>query len=155
MIEDRLLHTNIGKALYVAAKAHDGQVDKAGVPYMYHVTDVWHRTIRKGLSEVAQVCAILHDVVEDSIYISCADIQNMFGYEIAMTVNMLTRPDGMSVEKYYERVLSDEIAVQVKLCDVESNVARLAYLDDEDLKARLGAKYIKALGLLRSKVTSN
>ena len=49
-------------ALDFAAKAHSGQVDKAGVSYIYHpIAVALHMN-----SETGKIAALLHDVIEDS-----------------------------------------------------------------------------------------
>ena len=51
-------------ALRIAAKAHAGQVDRAGKPYIFHPLHVAMNT--GSFDEV--VVALLHDVMEDSAY---------------------------------------------------------------------------------------
>jgi guanosine-3',5'-bis(diphosphate) 3'-pyrophosphohydrolase len=50
------------KAIEIAARAHTGQVDKAGQPYILHPIQVMLRV----QGEDARIAAVLHDVVEDS-----------------------------------------------------------------------------------------
>jgi guanosine-3',5'-bis(diphosphate) 3'-pyrophosphohydrolase len=52
----------IEKALQIAAKAHEGQKDKEGLPYILHPLRVVHRV----QGEEAQIVAVLHDVIEDT-----------------------------------------------------------------------------------------
>src|SRR5262249_30480364 len=52
----------IERALQIAAKAHDGQTDKDGQPYILHPLRVM--AAAKGID--AQIVAVLHDVVEDT-----------------------------------------------------------------------------------------
>ena len=50
------------RAIEIAARAHAGQVDKAGEPYIFHPL-----RLMLSLSGVhAQMAAVLHDVVEDT-----------------------------------------------------------------------------------------
>ena len=52
----------IEKALQIAARAHEGQVDKEGLPYILHPLRVMD-----GVQELeAKMVAVLHDVVEDT-----------------------------------------------------------------------------------------
>ena len=51
-------------ALAIATEAHAGQVDKAGVPYIKHVTTV--ATALYPYGEEAIAVAFLHDVIEDT-----------------------------------------------------------------------------------------
>ena len=58
-----MIYTDMTKlAMRVAYKAHDGQVDRTGVPYIYHPIHLAEQMD----SEDACVVALLHDVVEDS-----------------------------------------------------------------------------------------
>ena len=53
----------INKAISIAAKAHDGQLDKAGKPYIFHPLRVM--LYAEG-DEKVKCAAVLHDVLEDS-----------------------------------------------------------------------------------------
>ena len=50
------------KAIEIAVRAHAGQVDKAGQPYILHPIRVM---LRMG-SEAERITGVLHDVIEDS-----------------------------------------------------------------------------------------
>lgn len=50
------------KAIIIAATAHQGQVDKAGEPYILHTI----RVMLLGKTEDEKICGILYDVVEDT-----------------------------------------------------------------------------------------
>ena len=104
-------------AIQMALDAHRGQVDKAGKPYILH-------PLRIALAQTdpkAQVAAILHDVVEDSEATS-ADIERMFGAEIAEAIECLTKRDGESYDDFVERCGPNPIARAVKLGDLTDNM---------------------------------
>jgi (p)ppGpp synthase/HD superfamily hydrolase len=50
------------KAISIAVRAHRGQTDKAGAPYILHPL----RLMMRMNSEAARIAAVLHDAVEDS-----------------------------------------------------------------------------------------
>lgn len=52
---------NLDKAILIATKAHQNQVDKAGKPYILHPI----RVMMKMENETEQIVAVLHDVLED------------------------------------------------------------------------------------------
>ena len=52
---------SIEKALQIAARAHEGQKDKDGQPYILHPL----RVMNAVEGEPAKVVAVLHDVIED------------------------------------------------------------------------------------------
>lgn len=58
MINNNLLE----KALIIATKAHEGQTDKAGAPYIFHPIRVSNRC----RTEEEKIVSLLHDVIEDT-----------------------------------------------------------------------------------------
>ena len=54
--------TTLGKAIAIAAQAHQDQYDKAGALYILHPL----RMMLRMSSETEMMAAILHDVVEDT-----------------------------------------------------------------------------------------
>src|SRR4051812_44801555 len=60
-VQEPILPT-IDKALLIAAKAHEGQKDKDGQPYILHPL----RVMNSVEGEEAKIVAVLHDVIEDS-----------------------------------------------------------------------------------------
>ena len=65
----------INKALEIANKAHYGQIDKGGVPYIEHVKTVASKFTK--YDEI--VVGLLHDLIEDTDY-KIYDLQGM-GFE--------------------------------------------------------------------------
>ncbi len=113
----------IETALQMAAKAHAGQKDKDGQPYILHPLRVMHAV--KGLE--AQIVAILHDVVEDTS-VTMEDLQAAgFSQTILNGVRCVTHGKDESYADYVVRCKADPIGRQVKLADLEDN-ARLPRL---------------------------
>ena len=59
----------VDKAFYFACEAHKDQRRRSGEPYIYHPIEV--ATIAAhdiGLGRTSIICALLHDVVEDTKY---------------------------------------------------------------------------------------
>ena len=50
------------KAIRLAFEAHAGQYDKSGLPYILHPIHLAEQMT----DELSTVCAVLHDVVEDT-----------------------------------------------------------------------------------------
>lgn len=133
----------VATARDLAYRAHAGQVDKAGRPYIEHVARV-AATVAD--DPEAEAVAWLHDVLED-----CADefkneLLNIRPDRIFRAVHVLTRWRGHSAGWYYDRVRENPLALRVKLADIADNAdeARLTLLD-EATAARLRKKYAKAL----------
>jgi (p)ppGpp synthase/HD superfamily hydrolase len=133
-------------ALIVAAKAHRGQLDKAGRPYILHPIAVMLRM----RTDRERIVAILHDVIEDSD--TTLDELRAQGYdEAALTaLDHLTRREGEEYDAFVRRAAADPLARTVKIADLEHNLdtTRLAAVTEED-EARL-ARYRRALAYVRS-----
>ena len=132
--------TDIEKAKKLATIAHEGQVDKAGEPYIRHP-----ERIASWLSRPESiVVAWLHDVVEDT-GITINTICEAFGYETAEAVSALTHRKGEAWADYLTRVKANEIATEVKVGDLidNSNLSRLKEVSAKDVMRQ--AKYNRAL----------
>ncbi|NQW89631.1 HD domain-containing protein [Curtobacterium sp. VKM Ac-2861] len=130
----------------VASKAHAGQVDKVGRPYIEHPTAVAERLT----TDDEQVVGFLHDVVEDTD-IALAELRAMgFTVEQVLAVDAMTKRRGEPLEKSMARVLADPIAPRVKRADVSHNAGptRLATITDEATRTRLQRKYERTAVLL-------
>jgi hypothetical protein len=127
-------------ARVLAEKAHAGQTDKSGAPYINHP----YAVMRMAEPGIDRIVAILHDVVEDSDT-SIEKIRNIFGDEVAAAVDAISRRPGEDPADYYDRVRSNEIALRVKHLDLRHNSdpERLAQLPPE-MRTRLEEKYAKA-----------
>jgi (p)ppGpp synthase/HD superfamily hydrolase len=136
----------VGLARDVATRAHAGQVDKVGRPYIEHPAAVAAR-----LSTVDErVVGWLHDVVEDTD-ITLAELRAMgFTAEQVMAVDAMTKRRGETLAESMARVMADPVAPRVKRADVSHNgdPARLALVEDDATRVRLQAKYERTAGLL-------
>jgi hypothetical protein len=111
----------IEKALQIAAKAHEGQKDKDGQPYILHPL----RLMMAVEGEEARIVAVLHDVVEDTA-VTLDDLRAAgFGEGIIAAVACVTHRKGdESYADYVVRCKGNDIARRVKLADLDNN-ARL------------------------------
>lgn len=132
--------STLEKAILLAANAHMGQTDKVGDPYILHPL----RVMMKQKSPVARTVAVLHDVVEDSEQ-TLDDLRAAgFSEEVCAAVDCLTRRDDESYDEMITRILSNPLAQEVKLADLEDNIELRRWLpDDADKKERL-ERYHKA-----------
>ena len=86
---------NIDKAYDLAVEAHKFQRRKSGEPYILHPIEVGRICYEEiGLGPTAVICAILHDVVEDT-EVTQEQILAMFGPKISRIVDGLTKLDGL------------------------------------------------------------
>ena len=106
------------KAIGIALKAHQDQVDKYGRPYVLHPI----RVMARFRDPVLQQIAILHDVVEDSAW-TCKQLRaQKFSAEIIEAVDALTRRQGEPYDSLIDRAALNPLALQVKLVDLEDNM---------------------------------
>ncbi len=131
--------TLVERAKQLAHRAHAGQVDKAGRPYIEHVA----RVAAADYPE-AEVVAWLHDVLEDAPRYA-SDLE-WFPLGMKQAIVCLTRYAHDTPRAYYAGIRANQIALRVKLADVADNAdeSRLALLD-EKTASRLRRKYARAI----------
>jgi (p)ppGpp synthase/HD superfamily hydrolase len=132
-------------AIRIARQAHQGQVDKAGKPYIGHPM----RVMRSVTGTHEKMTAVLHDVVEDTDVTAADLVAAGCPPEVIEAVVAITKVPGEPQEKYLARVAANPIALAVKLADIADNSSdeRLLHLD-EFTQRRLRAKYTAALAFL-------
>ena len=82
----------IRQAFNIALDAHKNQRRKSGEPYIFHPIAVAKIVANEiGLGTTSIMCALLHDVVEDSDDYTLEDIEGLFGETVARIVNGLTK----------------------------------------------------------------
>lgn len=123
----------------IAADAHQGQVDKAGRPYIEHPQRVAARVADDPL---AAATAWLHDVVEDTPWTLQALDEAGVPTSVLEAVDALTKREGEPAASYYARVRQNPLARRVKLADLDDNsdAQRLDLLPPET-QERLRLKY--------------
>lgn len=131
---------DVEAARALATKSHEGQTDKAGLPYITHPERVASRLESPEL----QVIGWLHDIMEDTP-ITLQDIEAAFGLETAAAVDAISRRGGESWSDYIDRVAANPLARQVKISDLidNSNLSRIPHVTVKDVKRQ--AKYNRAL----------
>lgn len=134
------------KAMQLCFNAHKQQVDKSGMPYVFHPMIV----AEKMTSELTTTVALLHDVVEDTDY-TLEDLCEM-GYpeEVISALRLLTHAPSVPYMDYVKEIAENPIAREVKLGDLRHNsdITRLSKVTEKDL-ARVD-KYCKAIEYLES-----
>jgi (p)ppGpp synthase/HD superfamily hydrolase len=116
---------DLGEAVLLAVKAHYGQRDKAGAPYILHPL----RLMFRQNSEAARIVAVLHDVVEDTPVTLEQLRDSGFAEEVVEAVDCLTHDPRDSYDEYIAKIKGNPIARIVKLADLEDNM-RLERLSD-------------------------
>lgn len=134
------------KAILIALEAHRGQVDKGGEPYILHPLRVMLAMKR----ECEKIAAVLHDVVEDSVWtLGMLKVQD-FSDEVLDAVGALTRRSGESYSDFINRVGLNSIAREVKIADLKDNsdLSRIQNPSEVDFVRR--DKYEGALRTLKA-----
>ena len=124
----------VDKAFYFAVEAHKDQRRRSGEPYIYHPIEVATIAARDiGLGRTSIICALLHDVVEDTQY-TLDDIREMFGEKVSRVVDGLTKFDNLegaesAQAENFKKVISslsyDIRVVLIKLSDRLHNMRTL------------------------------
>lgn len=132
------------KAFCVAYKAHKGQKDKGGKPYILHPLTVALHV--KGREE--KTVALLHDVIEDTDITISNLMEHGFSKNVVQAIVAITKINGETYEEYLSRVNQNKIAKKVKLADLRHNcdLTRLKEVTDRDI--RRVKKYNKAISFL-------
>ena len=129
------------KAMIIAYNAHKNQVDKSGVPYIYHPIHVAEQMD----TEEECVVALLHDVVEDTD-VTFEQLESEFPSEIIDILKLLTKTKDIDYYEYINKIKENAVARKAKIADIKH---RLDVITDKDIKRE--EKYKKALSILMSK----
>ena len=133
------------KALKLCFEAHKNQVDKSGMPYVFHPFHLAEQM----KDENTTIVALLHDVVEDTDY-TFDDLQEFgFGKEVIDALKLLTHESCVPYMDYVLKIKDNPIAKAVKLADLQHNsdISRLDIIDEKALSRR--EKYKAAMELLK------
>ena len=146
---------NIRKAFNLAVKGHENVRRKSGEPYILHPIAVAHICAKEiGLGTVSIICALLHDIVEDTDY-TISDIENIFGKKIALIIDGLTKiadvfdqKVSLQAENFRKMLLtlSDDVRVIIiKLSDRLHNMRTLDVMSkQQQLKIASETLYLYA-----------
>ena len=118
------------KAWKFAHDAHHGVERKfSGVPYFFHVRQVFKLVKKVDTSSELGAAALLHDTVEDVEEVTYEVILKEFGKRVADLVNELTSDKEKVLELGKSEYLSDKMikmtndALVIKLCDRYQNLS--------------------------------
>ncbi|MBR6334155.1 MAG: bifunctional (p)ppGpp synthetase/guanosine-3',5'-bis(diphosphate) 3'-pyrophosphohydrolase [Bacteroidales bacterium] len=133
----------IRKAFVLATNAHNGVRRKSGEPYIYHPIEVAMICCEEmNLGTTSVVCALLHDVVEDTEY-TLEDIREIFGDTVAEIIDGLTKISDLVIDnknislqaenykKIFLSMLKDVRVILIKLADRLHNMRTLDSMPPE------------------------
>lgn len=129
----------IRSAFDLAVKAHSNMRRKSGEPYILHPLSVAKIAVQEiGLGTTSIVCALLHDVVEDT-NTTLEIIEEKFGKKIAQIIDGLTKISGVfdhrsspQAENFKKMMLTlgeDVRVILIKLCDRLHNMRTLDHMN--------------------------
>ena len=138
----------IDRAYSYSRQMHDGQMRKSGDPYFIHPASVASIIAEMQLDSSSVAAALLHDVVEDTD-VTEADIEHLFGTEVAFLVdgvtklgkiNFISKEDRQaeSFRKMLVAMARDIRVLLVKLADRLDNMRTLQHMkpDSQERIAR-------------------
>ena len=131
----------LDRAKAIATSAHEGQVDKAGKPYIEHPM----RVMNMGKTVEEKIAGVLHDVVEDSDWTFEMLEKEGIPKDVMDALRCVTKlSEDEDYNHFIERVKTNPLAVKVKINDLKDNmdITRLGEVTEKDL-GRLN-KYIRA-----------
>ncbi|RYD77688.1 MAG: bifunctional (p)ppGpp synthetase/guanosine-3',5'-bis(diphosphate) 3'-pyrophosphohydrolase [Sphingobacteriales bacterium] len=128
----------IRKAFDMALESHKDMRRKSGEPYIYHPIAVAQIAAEEiGLGTTSIVCALLHDVVEDTD-ITLEDIEREFGKKTAKIIDGLTKISGvfdtnssLQAENFRKMLLTladDVRVILIKLADRLHNMRTMDFM---------------------------
>ncbi len=132
------------KAMKICFDAHNGQLDKSGLPYVFHP----YHIAEQMTDENTAVVALLHDVIEDTNI--SLDMLREWGFseEVLTALSLMTHNPEVPYMEYVAKIKENPIAAAVKREDLRHNsdLSRLNNITPKDLERK--EKYRKALALL-------
>lgn len=140
-----MIYTEYTKlALKICYQAHKNQLDKSGLPYVFHPFHIAEQM----KDEDTTIAALLHDVVEDTS-VTLEDLKKYgFSEEVISAIAVMTHDPNVEYMEYIAQVKKNPIAAAVKLEDLRHNsdLTRLDKVTAKDIQRN--EKYKKAMELL-------
>lgn len=147
---------SIEEAIITSCMFHKGQLDKDGIPVIYHSIFVMNSMELDDLD--GRKVGIFHDIIEDT---DCTEqylrAMGFADYIVDATV-VITHIPGEPYDEYIRRVVENEISLRVKFEDIGHNMMRNKFAlarDVGDIKKMKKAqgridKYTRALEIMKN-----
>lgn len=120
------------KAIKLMFEKHKDQVDKSGMPYVFHP---FHLAEQMD-DEETTITALLHDIVEDTDT-TFDDLRKLgFSDNVINALKLMTHDKNIDYFEYVKNISKNPIARKVKIKDLEHNMdtSRLDEVTDKDLE---------------------
>lgn len=105
------------KALKLCFEAHKDQVDKSGMPYVFHPFHLAEQMT----DEDTTIVALLHDVVEDTDYTLDDLVKMGFSPQVIEAISLMIHEEDVPYLEYVAKIRDNPIAKAVKLADIDHN----------------------------------
>lgn len=142
-----MIYTTLTKrALKLCFEAHRDQVDKTDMPYVFHPFHLAEQMT----DEATTICALLHDVIEDTPY-TLSDLREMgFPETVLEALALLTHDPAVPYMDYVKKISKNPIAKAVKMADLRHNsdLSRMEPHQIDEWAIRRNEKYHAALEYL-------
>ena len=136
--------STVEHAIALAAKAHEGQTDKAGEPYILHPLRMM---LKLGLPE-ERMAAVLHDIVEDCGWTLERLRAEGFSEAVIGAIDAVTKRPGEDYEGFVRRAAAHPIGRRVKIADMEDNLDPSRIKNPTKSDRQRIEKYRRALAFL-------
>jgi GTP pyrophosphokinase len=152
----------LNRAYVFAMKAHGSQVRASGDPYFSHPVEVAGILAELKLDSASIATGLLHDVVEDT-GVTIADLERLFGAEIARLVDGVTKLNKLDLQssqteqaENFRKLLlamSEDIRVLlVKLADRLHNMRTLHFIDNAEKRQRIARETMEIYASLAERI---
>ena len=138
---------NTRKAIIFMYNKHKGQLDKSGIPYVFHPYEVAESMD----DENSTIVALLHDILEDTDTTEEEIIALNFDEEVIKALRLLNHDKTVDYFEYIKKIKTNPLATKVKLSDLKhnSNLSRLEMIKEKDLERV--KKYEESIKILELK----
>jgi (p)ppGpp synthase/HD superfamily hydrolase len=138
------------EAIHTIMKAHQGQIRKLdGDPYAVHPIEVSLMVSKWGADESVVIAALLHDVVEDTIW-TLDEVAAQFGSDVAALVAFCSEYDKSQAWSVRKQAMIEKvnqpgnldaklIILADKLCNLKSIARSLEDMDESDVWSSFNA----------------
>lgn len=117
--------SKLRQAMEFAEQAHSGQTRATGEPYIIHPLEVCLIVSEYQTDLTSLICALLHDVVEDTD-VPLSEIEQRFGKQIAFIVDGLTKFEKGTLEKEEYSAINKEKLLSTAIMDIRIAIIKLA-----------------------------
>ncbi len=152
----------LNRAYVFSMKAHGGQTRKSGDPYFVHPLAVAALLTDLKADPATVVTALLHDVVEDTD-VTCEEISERFGSEIASLVDGVTKlsqielkseasKQAENLRKLIVAMAEDMRVLLIKLADRLHNMRTLHYVKDDEKRRKVALETMEIYAPLAGRI---